>query len=614
MNKVFLIALLFLCFSPPETIGAEKSKVLASTTKMLIHSDEKATLSVHEKILIADKYGKSHGEVVISEDKYKKLANVKVQIFDAKGKKKKSFKKKHFDKIQGAPPGILVSGDTYYYLNVSDLIQVPYTIEIEYTVSIKSLFFWPAWSPQEDIVVEEASYTLETPANYEFKSFSPSDIKMTQISTDEYQWKQSNLPPYPDEKYMPADVYDTYRVFFSTGQFTLEGYTGSESSWEGIANFYWELTKSQFDLDTNSVNDLIIEPSDSKADTIRQIYNYVQEKTRYVAMSLGIHGWKPHTSQWVCDNSYGDCKDLSTFFISLLSHHNIIAHPVLILTKSAGEVYPEFPNNRFNHVIACVPLEKDSLWIDCTYDEGAVDFLPPEDQGRFVLVVGGEGPVLAKTPILSSSANQTSFTGSIHLQLSGSATLEGELELIGTAARRWRSSIKRSRLKEQRELIISSFKESAPGLELEDFQITNLDDKNKSLTIHLKSHIPHLGSKTGKRLFVNLAMPGKIGWYGEHPKRRTKPYNAGSPSRYSAQIELTYADGLSVESTPKDFLLETDYGSYSAIYSHMEGVLKSSWVFEDNQPYIPIDAYEVFYNFRKQTTKANSAQIVFIKG
>jgi len=605
--RIFILILVSSLFLNAE----EKSRVKISETTMSISNTGQATLSVKQVIEVSDKRNLGFGEITIWTSDFVSLEKINVNILDEKGKRKKRFKKRHFEESEGGSG--LASDSKYFYLDASSVLPIPFVIELEYTKTIHSLFFWPRWDPQEQIPVDKATYTLEVPAKFGFDSYSPIGLEPESIGSESYYWEQTGILEFPDEKSMPSLVYNSHRVLFAPYQYELDGIKGFGGTWSGVADFYSKLAKEQYELDPKSVSDLVIEPCESTLDTIRQVYEYVQRTTRYVAVELGIHGWKPHTSQWVCDNKYGDCKDLATFFISLLDIYGIEAYPVLILTRSGGTNYINFPDNRFNHAIACVPLEGDTLWVDCTYEEAMLDLLPPNDQGCNVVVVGTEGAVMVQTPILPPETNQVIFKGQLKMEESGPTQLVGELLFIGNAAMRERSRMKNATVKEQREALIYLFRESAPGLELTSYSFVDLEQKDNDLTILIEGNIPHLGSNSGNRIFVNLSLPGRIGWSGEHVSRRTHPYDAGLPSIYASEITLSYPESVEIESLPREVNQTTPFGSFSQRYSQDKGQLRMTRKFQDNQWFIPLEEYPEFSKFRQKVKKANKAQAVFIK-
>ncbi len=587
------------------------SMVLESRESMSIRSLTSAEYTVYKKILIDDERGKDLANLSIWTNDYIKLKNVKVAVYDKKGKRQKRYKKKHFSQKKPSSYGVIGHDDISYQLNLASVSKMPFSLEIEYTKNINSLFFWPDWSPQEQIPVVTASYTLEVPDQFEFSSFSPSNIQYSKPSATTYLWSQSDIPVWPDEISLPYEVYDRHKVFFAPHGFRLDQYEGDMSTWDGMADFYADLASTQYAINPELLSDLHFKTASSLRDSIALIYDYVQRSTRYVAMELGLHGWKPHSGQWVCENRYGDCKDLATFFISILRIYHIEAYPALILTRSRGVTYPEFPNNRFNHAIACVPLDTDTLWVDCTDDDGRIDIIHQSNQGCNVLVVGGKGPVLARTPVQTPDKNTWLFEGDIEMTSNGVATIKGQLKFIGHASKQTRSSFQSIILRDQREAILGLFSESAPGLVLDTFSVENLDEKYAPLIIKLEGHIPHFATQTGQRFFVYPALPSKAEWYGEHPSRRTEPFSTSIPFLSSSEIDLHVSDRWELESTPQDVAVNTAFGEINQSVTVQGNDIHYSWRRSGLKLRIEQNEYKDYYDYRLTAKQAQASPLVF---
>ena len=96
---------------------------------------------------------------------------------------------------------------------------------------------------------------------------------------------------------------------------------------------------------------------------------------RYVSIQLGIGGFKPSAAKFVDEKKYGDCKALTNYMKNLLSVVGIASYPALI--NAGYNKYPadtRFPSDPFNHVILCVPMEKDTVWLECTSNNAKAGF------------------------------------------------------------------------------------------------------------------------------------------------------------------------------------------------------------------------------------------------
>ncbi len=142
------------------------------------------------------------------------------------------------------------------------------------------------------------------------------------------------------------------------------------------------------------------------------ILDFVRNNIRYVAADIDRGGFTPHPLQEIINSRYGDCKDQAMLFISLLKCAGIEAFPVLINPYPHDELLG-VPAPNFLHLIALVPHEKDSIWLDPTSRSTPFPELSFSDNQRQAFVINGLGGKLTKTPapVVSTAAflNNNSF-------------------------------------------------------------------------------------------------------------------------------------------------------------------------------------------------------------
>ena len=63
------------------------------------------------------------------------------------------------------------------------------------------------------------------------------------------------------------------------------------------------------------------------------VYKYVQEKSRYVSIQVGIGGWKPMLANDVDRLGYGDCKALIKLYKSFLNAVDVPSYYTIIIWR-----------------------------------------------------------------------------------------------------------------------------------------------------------------------------------------------------------------------------------------------------------------------------------------
>ena len=113
-------------------------------------------------------------------------------------------------------------------------------------------------------------------------------------------------------------------------------------TWDEVGPWYWGLVKDQLTPD-DEVRRRVAEITKGLTDDaakVRAIYDYVVQRTRYVALEFGIHGFKPHRCAQIFARGWGDCKDKATLIVTMLKELGIPATIVLVRTGCAATSRP----------------------------------------------------------------------------------------------------------------------------------------------------------------------------------------------------------------------------------------------------------------------------------
>ncbi len=131
------------------------------------------------------------------------------------------------------------------------------------------------------------------------------------------------------------------------------------------------------------------------------LLDFVQREVRYLGVELGANSHRPHPPAQVLRQRFGDCKDKVTLFCALLAEVGIPAYPALVNTYRRHAVAQSLPSPyAFNHVIALVPLDGESYWLDPTalHDRGDLKQRDATTESRGLAVRADAAPGLQLIP------------------------------------------------------------------------------------------------------------------------------------------------------------------------------------------------------------------------
>src|SRR5690606_9631979 len=227
--------------------------------------------------------------------------------------------------------------------------------------------------------------------------------------TNTIQYVVSNIPALKYEEYAPSITKFTPYVKFALSKFHLEGVNGNASSWAELGNWInRDLLAKTDELPESTkqtVRDLVKDVTDP-IEKSRIIDQYVQNKTRYVSIQLGIGGWKPMLAKDVDRLGYGDCKALTNYTKALLESIDVTSYYTVIYSNHDKQSMTEdFFSMQGNHIILALPDGDNMNWLECTSQITPFNFLGDSTDDRLALVIKPEGGELLRTHIYDTPKN-----------------------------------------------------------------------------------------------------------------------------------------------------------------------------------------------------------------
>ena len=377
-----------------------------------IKSEKSAVVSVTEVRTILNKNGEDNAYFQESSTPICKLSNIKGKVYNEFGKQIKSLGGDDVIDHSAISGFSLYEDNRVKYIDPKTLTY-PFTVEYTYDIDLKQTLFLPIWSHgSENTSYVNSVFIVKTPVGYSFRykeyNLPKGVVKSIQDNMDVYTWTISNLPARMSEP-MTTKSLPTYPlVRLVPNKFEIGETKGSSETWKDLGLWVAGLIDKR-DLLADATKDKIKELTAScKTDfeKIKTIYEYTQRKTRYVSIQVGIGGWQPFDAETVDKTSYGDCKALSNYMKALLSTVGLKSYYTCVdAGSSISNIDREFPAYHFNHVMLCVPLDKDTIWLECTSQRKPCGFNGDFTDDRDVLIVDGENSKLVHTRIYPATEN-----------------------------------------------------------------------------------------------------------------------------------------------------------------------------------------------------------------
>ncbi len=197
-------------------------------------------------------------------------------------------------------------------------------------------------------------------------------------------------------------------------------------SWDAFAEWYLRIAKGSDAIDPTvrkMAQDLVAGAA-NRQDKVQRVYEFVSAM-RYVAVEIGVQGFRPRTPAQVLANRFGDCKDKANLVVAMLRALDIDARFALVNRGGATDV--NFPSWQFNHAVAFVPKPADSTneaerWLDSTDGMTPFGYIPPGDIGRDAFVFNDKTGKAEFKTITGAGGNMSTLADVWDLQQDGAAT------------------------------------------------------------------------------------------------------------------------------------------------------------------------------------------------
>ncbi len=602
----------------PDSLKISAHTVIRLSEKVFeVRGKTSATLTVREATTILDDSGKDDDALVVYYDKAIAVKSYRGSIFDASGKLIKTIKSSDF-KDESAVLGSSLYDDSrkiYYQPMVASL---PYTVMYEVECQLNGFINFPGWMPVNEysVSVQNSSYQIIVPAGYSFryKGFNIPEPEV--VSTDKtvsYRWEIAGMKAVEDEIFSPSPEEFLPVVTAAPDEFVFEDYPGRMDTWRNFGLWSSQLLEGRNVLSDETVAKMqaMVAGIDDPVEKTRAIYDFLQTTTRYVSITLGIGGFQPFAANEVEKTGYGDCKALTNYTRSLLAAVGINSYYTLVNAgNNAHDLWLDFPCQQFNHAIVCVPLEHDTIWLECTDNRQPFGFLGMGTDNRYALLVTDSGGVITRTRSYTFSENTQCRNMTIDLDETGNGTATVNTRFSGLQYDNV-SDLLYQRPEDQKNHYYRSIPYS--NFQINHFEIQQEDKPVPTILEQLSLYIPTYATLSGKRMFLLLNPLNQYNLSQKAGKERKNDIVIRRGFWDADTVEFTFPQDYRIEHKPENISISTPFGEYSTTISSENNHIRYIRHLKLFSGRYPASHYSEMETFLRQLQRSDQQKAVLIR-
>lgn len=604
----------------PSELRENANAVIRDESTIVTISDvDEMTVQVSNTITVLNKLGDRYAVATVYYDGDKKITSLNAEIYDMMGKRIKKVRKKDFLDFSAVDGVSLYSDDRLKQLDYTPT-QYPYTIKFSYEYTTSTTAFIPGWTPLGGyyLGVEKSTYRIINPSNIalrfkknNFEGYAIEDKSSPGFVS--YEMKSQAPIQYERSTKYPFDIFPLLKV--ASNSFALKGVKGSASNWKEFGQWMnAKLLEGTDQLDPATISKVkgLVAHTEDPVEKAKIIYQFMQDKTRYISVQIGIGGWKPIAANQVDKVGYGDCKALTNYTKALLDAVGVTSYYTVVYADEKRNIDKDFASIQGNHVILNIPNGEDDIWLECTSQIKPFGFLGDFTDDRDVLVITPEGGVIKRTPAYLNEDNLQEMTANVKLDAEGNmeATVSITSQGIQYDDRFTIDSYSQEDLKKYYKTNFWSYNNN---LKINTASISNSKD-SIILSEKVAASIDKYASIQQGAYLFKVNMFNRNGYVPKRYRKRKYPLRISRGFKDVDQFTITLPEGYQLESTPNDIVLENKFGQYKVQFKQVDAqTLQYSRELFIKAGTYPKEDYKPYRSFRKKVAKYDGLRLSLIK-
>ncbi|MCW9036703.1 DUF3857 domain-containing protein [Altibacter sp.] len=628
MKKLFLFVLLATGFSicaqsnyaissiPSELLLGANSVLLQHKIQVDVSKEAQMEVRVDRVVTVLNKMGDAYVRAVAYYDDDVKVRKIEAYVYDASGKEMEHYRKNDFNDVSASDGFSLYTDDRVLYMDYTPT-RYPYTVAFSYEKVSNTTAFLPRWYPLEGTATStlESSYTITynpvNTARYKAVNLEGYDIAISE-EPSKIICRAQNLKARKFEEHSPPFLNTAPQVLFALDRFYLKGVAGYGKDWNEFGRWMERsLLGDVNDLPEATIAQVrsLVSTEKTPLDKARKVYEFVQNKVRYISVQIGVGGWKPMLASEVDKLSYGDCKALTNYTKALLDAVGVPSYYTVLYSGPNGRDFDEdFSAMQGDHVILGIPSDDDIVWLECTSQDMPFGFGGTHSDDRDVLVITPEGGKIVHTKKYAFDESLQHNTASVQLDPDGGLKAQFQRRSMGLQYDQKYYLEKFDALK-----LDQYYKEHwdyINGFTIDSIALQN----NKEDIVFLeglKLTVPKYCSFIGEDLLLAPNLFNQSQFIPPRITDRKQPLFLPIGFKDVDQIEIELPEGFILEEIPEGYAEENKFGLYSSQIERISArkirytrtLIIKKGTFTKND-------YSDYRNFRRNVSKWDKSKIL----
>lgn len=590
------------------------------TLDIIIESLDKLNTKKRYVVTVLNKVGyENFVNTAAGYDNDSRVKSISAKFYDATGNQIKKFTKGKFTDVSAVSNGTLYDDSRVLYVDYTP-IGYPFTLVFEVESTTKTTGFIPNWRPVPSyyVGVEKNTYKITNLTSTEIRTkeinFEGYDITKNTFDNG-FEYVLTNAAPIQYESYSIGLRNLTPQVLVAVYDFALKGVRGKATNWKEFGDWmYQKLIKGRSELEPGTQAKILelTKDTDDPIEKARIVYKFVQDKTRYISVQVGIGGWEPIAANQVDKVGYGDCKGLTNYTKALLDVVGVESYYTVVYGGSQIDIDPDFASIEGNHIILNIPNGGDDIWLECTSQTMPFGFLGDFTDDRDVLAITPDGGQIKHTSKYLNEDNLQVTHAEIKLDPQGSVNAKVVIESEGIQYDD-RSYLGDESLKDLKKHYKSGYWSYNNNLEINKVSIDNNKD-SISIKETLDVSISDYASLSGNDYLIKVNMFNRFNRVPKRYRNRKLPFKISRGFKDVDKYSFTIPEGFQLELLPPEKLIETKFGTYKV---YLEKVDEKSFIY--HKTFIlkagehPKEDYASYRKFLRSVSKYENLRISLTK-